>query len=92
MEAFEHVFAKGLDVDLPLDLGQDARRDENLPVLCLSAKPRSEIGRRTDRTVVEPLFEADCADRGVAAGDTDAKAKRICLLYTSDAALSLIHI
>jgi hypothetical protein len=66
--------------DLRLDLGQDARRNENLRILRLATKTRSHIARWTYGTVIEPLLEADRADRDVTAGNACSEAKLVTAL------------
>ena len=80
MKTFQREFPERFHVNVRLDLGQDARRDEDLLVLCLATEARSEIGCRTDRAIVEPLLESDRADRGIAAGDADTETERMATL------------
>ena len=55
-------------------------RDEYLSVPCLTAKAGSEITCRAYSTIVEPLLEADRADRRVASGDARSEAKLVATL------------
>jgi hypothetical protein len=80
VKSFQRELAKGLHFNVPLDLSHDARRDEDLLVLCLPTKARSEIGCGAYRAVVEPLFKADRSDGGVAASDSYSEAKRMAAL------------
>src|SRR5262245_45894109 len=77
VKAFEGELAEILHFNVRLDLGQDARGNENLPVLCLSAEPRGKVGCGTDCTVVKPLLETDRADGCIATSDADAESERV---------------
>ena len=63
-----------LDLHGVLDCDQHPRADEDLSRLGLVAKPRSNIGHRTDSGIVEAALEADGAERRKAVRDADAEA------------------
>ncbi len=63
-----------LDLNGVLDFGQHAGADEDLSRLGLVAKARGDIRNGTDSGVVEPVLEADCAERSEAVRYADAEA------------------
>jgi hypothetical protein len=55
-----------LDLHGIFDLHQHSRTDEDLTGLGFVAKPRGDVGNRSDSSIVEPALEADCAERSKA--------------------------
>ena len=63
-DAFEFKFANRFDAYCTLDRHQDPRTNEDLPRLGFVAKPRCNIGYRSDGGVIETSLKADGAERG----------------------------
>jgi hypothetical protein len=73
-DTLERKFANGLDCDSILDRHQDTRADEDLTGLGLIAKPRCDIGYRSDGSIIETSFKPDGAKSGKAVRYADAEA------------------
>ena len=71
-DALQFKFANRLDRDGVLDRHQDTRADQNLPWLGLVAKPRCDIGYRSNRGIIEPSFESNSPMSGISVRYTDA--------------------
>src|SRR5262244_2515653 len=72
-EPLEGDVADVLDLDERLHGGGDPLREEDLARLRFRAQARGEVGHGADGAVVEPSFEADGPEGGVAVGDPDAE-------------------
>src|SRR5262245_54135781 len=53
---------------------QNTGANENLPGLGFVAKPRSDVGYRSDGSIIEAPFKADGAERGKSVRDPNAEA------------------
>ena len=72
-DAFELKFANRFDAYCTLDRHQDPRTNEDLPGLGFVAKPRRNIGYRSDGGVIETSLKADGAERGKTVRNANAK-------------------
>src|SRR5215510_10628320 len=74
-DAFGLKFANRFDAYGILHRHQDPRTNEDLPGLGFVAKPRRDIGYRSDGGVIETSLKTNGAERRKSVRDTDAKAK-----------------
>src|SRR5215468_11319648 len=72
-QTLERDVADGLDFDERLHGGGDPLREKDLARLRFRAQTRCEVGHGADGAVVEPSFEADRPEGGVAVSDPDAE-------------------
>src|SRR5205807_7300409 len=79
-EAFQLEFARGLGVDVLLDLGVQALCDQDLPTGRLVREPGREVRDDADRRVVRAALETDLAAGRVAEGDAGAEIEVVAAL------------
>src|SRR5262249_3856001 len=84
LKAFERQFTDVRCIDFRFEFCKSTWRYQNLSVGRLAAQPGGEIADCTDCAVVQPIFKADRANRGVSPGDASAKPERVASLLPAD--------
>src|SRR5262245_57907825 len=74
-DALKRKIANWFDIYGIFNRHQDTRTDQDLPWLGFVAKPRRNIGYRSDGGVIETSFKTNGAERRKSVRDTDAEAK-----------------
>ena len=74
-DALKRKIANWFDVYSIFNRHQDTRTNQDLPRLGFVAKPRRDIGYRSDGGVIETSLKANGAERRKSVRNTDAKAK-----------------
>src|SRR5262245_44579824 len=74
-DALKGKIANCFDADRIFNRHQDTRTNQDLPGLGFVAKPRRDIGYRSDGGVIETSLKTNGAERRKSVRDTDAKTK-----------------
>jgi hypothetical protein len=82
-EALELQIVHRHSVDPAFNHAVDAAAHHDLAGLGFGAQARGEIGDTADRSIFEPVFEADLAERCIAECNTDAAAETVAAVAPS---------